>query len=97
MDIDVPNEYVNQYRRRRQYRLLALGVVILVVVVGTGLLVNRKRSPAPPKSRNRLFAFEVGNLDGNANETGTIYIQTRPDWAPIGVDRFHVSFCSLSC
>ena len=37
-------------------------------------------------SEGNLIEFTIGNLDGG--EEGTILIQTRPSWAPLGVQRF---------
>ena len=38
------------------------------------------------KSEGRLIQFSISNLDGG--KEGTILIQTRPSWAPLGVQRF---------
>lgn len=36
----------------------------------------------------RLIDFTVENLDGEPGKTGTFTVKTRPDWAPIGAERF---------
>ena len=37
----------------------------------------------------RLIEFTLANLDGEEGRMGTIKIQTHPEWAPLGVERFH--------
>jgi len=41
------------------------------------------------KDKGRLILFEVENLDGSTGNgmTGQFTVRTRPDWAPIGVER----------
>jgi peptidyl-prolyl cis-trans isomerase A (cyclophilin A) len=41
------------------------------------------------QGEGRLIEFTIANLDGEEGRTGTIKIQTHPEWAPIGVERFH--------
>jgi peptidyl-prolyl cis-trans isomerase A (cyclophilin A) len=36
----------------------------------------------------RLIEFTVNNLDGEEGKTGSFTIQTHPEWAPIGAERF---------
>ncbi len=36
----------------------------------------------------RLIEFTVSNLDGEEGKTGSFTIQTHPEWAPMGAERF---------
>ena len=38
-------------------------------------------------SQGRTYVFELANLDGD--ETGKIVIETKPEWAPLGVEHLH--------
>jgi hypothetical protein len=91
MDIEIP--YDQSAHRRRRYRLLVVGVVLIVLIAVVSSRLRHKHAYSDSTSTSRLFVMEIGNLDGNSSKTGTIYIQTMPEWAPIGTDRFHVSFC----
>eukprot|EP00980_Cylindrotheca_fusiformis_P002928 scaffold681_cov130-Cylindrotheca_fusiformis.AAC.4 len=48
---------------------------------------KEEESPTGKKNAGRLYTFELTSLEGGA--TGKVEIQTRPSWAPIGVERFH--------
>lgn len=38
-------------------------------------------------SQGRTYVFELANLDGD--KTGKIVIETKPEWAPLGVEHLH--------
>ncbi len=80
-----------EQRRQRFLRQVLGGVVIIVVVVIVLSVVLTHQQQASVPSTSRLFEFQVGNLDGDDSQTGSIFIRTIPEWAPIGVARFHVS------
>ena len=42
-------------------------------------------------SSSRDITFEISNLDGEDGLTDKIVIRTHPEWAPLGVEQFHVS------
>jgi len=50
---------------------------------------NENGSHDKTEEEGRLISFEVANLNGRSDQTGTVIIQTKPKWAPIGVKRFH--------
>ena len=80
-----------EQRRQRCLRKILGGVVIIVVVVIILSVVLTHQKQASAASTSRLIEFQLGNLDGDDSHTGSIFIRTIPEWAPIGVDRFHVS------
>lgn len=52
--------------------------------------VVEKIPPGTLSEGERLFRFEVGSLDGEVGNSGSVVIRTRPSWAPLGVKQFHV-------
>eukprot|EP00545_Synedropsis_sp_CCMP1620_P005696 CAMPEP_0119011386 /NCGR_PEP_ID=MMETSP1176-20130426/5645_1 /TAXON_ID=265551 /ORGANISM="Synedropsis recta cf, Strain CCMP1620" /LENGTH=237 /DNA_ID=CAMNT_0006964211 /DNA_START=52 /DNA_END=765 /DNA_ORIENTATION=- len=95
MDNEFQDEYGARDRRNRKYKIIAavsVAIVLLAVTIGVVVATTRKTPSSSSTSSNlpsRTFAFNLGSLEGDASQTGTIYIKTRPDWAPLGVDRFH--------
>eukprot|EP00585_Thalassiosira_rotula_P012730 CAMPEP_0196129608 /NCGR_PEP_ID=MMETSP0910-20130528/236_1 /TAXON_ID=49265 /ORGANISM="Thalassiosira rotula, Strain GSO102" /LENGTH=277 /DNA_ID=CAMNT_0041388739 /DNA_START=48 /DNA_END=881 /DNA_ORIENTATION=+ len=43
---------------------------------------------AEEEGGGKLLEFTVNNLDGEEGKTGSFVVRTRPDWAPIGAERF---------
>jgi len=43
---------------------------------------------AADDSGSRFYAMDIGRLNGEEENMGTIVIKMRPDWAPLGVERF---------
>lgn len=101
--IDADNDYSNRIRQQKRKTCLLFAATLIFGVVAGRYAVVHSRYNDPTKSKldqaevgtlpseSQLFAFTLENLGESSNETGTIFIETMPDWAPKGVDRFHVS------
>jgi len=50
----------------------------------TGEIIEEKKKEA---ERGRIYTLELSNLKGG--KKGNVVIQTRPEWAPLGVKHFH--------
>lgn len=68
-------------RRDATFRMIA---ATTVAVTGS---ISPSRANAD-EGDGRMIEFTVNNLDGEEGKTGTFTVQTRPDWAPIGAERF---------
>ena len=93
--------------------ILVAVAALLVFVKPLGLSQNVRKSPSKtdtnnvtPKDNNasRDITFEVTNLDGQEGSTDTFVVRTQPDWSPLGVEQFHVSYtqkrhcvCNVEC
>lgn len=94
--------------------ILVAVAALLLFVKPLGLSQNVRKSPSKtdandvkPKEDNnasRDITFEVTNLDGQEGSTDTFVVRTQPDWSPLGVEQFHVSYtqecpcvCNLEC
>ena len=85
--------------------IILLGVAAVVVFKPHGdsqIRGNADSGTTPPekdqdiKPKEDTFAgrditFEVSYLDGEDGQTDKFVVRTNPDWAPLGVEQFHVS------
>jgi hypothetical protein len=82
--------------RRRFFssvKKLFLGASAVTTIVGGRPIPVFAEDAAAGASGGNVIEIQVANLDGQADNTGTIKIQLKPDWAPRGVARFEVSVC----
>lgn len=94
--IDADNDYSNRIRQQRQYKCLVVAAALMFGILAISYAVMHSRDNDLAKSdepegapQSQLFTFTLENLGEHSNETGTIFIETMPEWAPLGVDRFH--------
>jgi len=59
-----------------------------VASASAALLAGANVANADDEVPGKLIEFTVNNLDGEEGKTGTFVVKTRPDWAPIGEERF---------
>jgi len=61
--------------------------------------LDKKQKKKTKNAFENVITFELANLNGEKDKTGEIVIQLRPEWAPLGVQRFKVSSSAkvLSC
>lgn len=63
--------------------------LVATAVVASGPLSSTKVNAEDENNNGgRLIEFTVNNLDGEEGKTGSFTIQTHPEWAPIGAERF---------
>ena len=65
--------------------------VVKMIAAATTVAVTGSISPSranADEGGGRMIEFTVNNLDGEEGKTGTFTVQTRPDWAPLGAERF---------
>lgn len=66
----------------------AFKIATAAVATGAASLAYPHAANAEEEGGGRLIEFTVNNLDGEDGQTGSFVVRTRPDWAPIGVERF---------
>eukprot|EP00591_Stephanopyxis_turris_P011635 CAMPEP_0195519912 /NCGR_PEP_ID=MMETSP0794_2-20130614/15761_1 /TAXON_ID=515487 /ORGANISM="Stephanopyxis turris, Strain CCMP 815" /LENGTH=238 /DNA_ID=CAMNT_0040649155 /DNA_START=234 /DNA_END=950 /DNA_ORIENTATION=- len=78
--------------------ILLLAIACFVIFGSTGskqipengqLRTSTNKEENSENETGQLFSFDIENLDGQEGSGGTIVIQTKEEWAPIGVARFH--------
>jgi len=57
-------------------------------MAGVTSLFSPSNAYAEEEGGGKLLEFTVNNLDGEEGKTGSFVVRTRPDWAPIGAERF---------
>ena len=70
-------------RRDATFKMIAAATTVAV----TGSISSPSQANAE-EGGGRMIEFTVNNLDGEEGKTGTFTVQTRPDWAPLGAERF---------
>ena len=70
-------------RREATFKIIAAATTVAV----TGSISSPSQANAE-EGGGRMIEFTVNNLDGEEGKTGTFVVQTRPDWAPLGAERF---------
>ncbi|KAL7538786.1 hypothetical protein ACHAXR_009554 [Thalassiosira sp. AJA248-18] len=70
-------------RRDAAFKMVATTVAVTGMTSISPSLVN-----AEGEDGGKLIEFTVTNLGGEEGSTGTFTVQTRPEWAPLGAERF---------
>jgi len=66
----------------------AFKMVATTAAVAGMTSLSPSQANAEEEGGGRLVEFTVANLDGEEGATGTFVVQTHPEWAPRGVERF---------
>ncbi|KAL3765679.1 hypothetical protein ACHAW5_006359 [Stephanodiscus triporus] len=63
-------------------------ITAAVAVAGSLSSPSKANADSEGEGGGRTIEFTVNNLDGVEGATGSFVVRTRPDWAPIGAERF---------